>query len=472
MTFYFSPPEVPCYDNNDNSAIIPELWVYEGLRELEEQMVVAQLVYRDFEDKIAQFGDVVNCHRPADFRITRKTDATTSLDKQKASLTSVRVPLNQWFYTSFVIKDGEQSYAPVDLIEKYIRPAMRTISRGIDRSILGYAIHAFLRSQAGRLGKLDKTNCADYLLEAREQLNTNNAPLGDARSLLLNPVSETCFLKNDLFIAANQRGDGGEALENARLGRVHGFGTFMAQNVPHVSEVTVDVTTAQLGDAVTVGQTTAMSIPITGYTAEAGQYMVVVGDDKPLTIKTVTTNVGDTVTITANEPITSDCASGSVVKIYNTNLVNGNFDKGHEKEISIDGYAAGKTPQVGQIISFGTGTARHTYTIIQIEVGVSSTEVYLDRPLDAGLADDEKCYLGPAGSFNFAFHREALALVSRPLDLPSSLTGVLAGTATYNDLNMRVTMQYSIDSGGTLVNCDMLAGIQALDTNLGVILLG
>ena len=183
MNLLFSVPEIPCYDN-DNTAIIPELWVYESLRVLEEQMVIAQLVHRDFEDEIAKFGDVVNCNRPSEFDITRKTDKTTSLNKQDAKLTGIQVPLNQWFYTSFTIKDGEQSYAPADLVEKHIGPAMKTISRGIDRALLGYATHAFLASNAGRLGKLDKTNSGDYLLEAREKLNTNNAPLDDARSSL------------------------------------------------------------------------------------------------------------------------------------------------------------------------------------------------------------------------------------------------------------------------------------------------
>ena len=285
-------------------------------------------------------------------------------------------------------------------------------------------------------------------------------------------MSETSFLKNELFVAANQRGDGGEALENARLGRIHGFGTFMAQNVPYVSNATTDVQTAAIGADIVAGQTSAMTVAITSYEAEVGQYMVVVGDDKPLTIKAVTTNTGNTETITANEPITTACSSGAVVHIYNTLTVKGAYDAKHEEAILIDGYAAGKPPQVGQILAFGTGANRRVYSVIQAKVGVSDTAVMLDRPLDLALADDDKVYPGPAGSYNIALHREAIALVTRPLALPSPHTGVLAGSATHNDLNMRVVMQYDIDAGGTVVVCDILAGIQALDTNLGVVLLG
>lgn len=45
---------------NDNDAFVPEIWAQEGLAILEENMVAANLVHRDFENEIARFGDVVN----------------------------------------------------------------------------------------------------------------------------------------------------------------------------------------------------------------------------------------------------------------------------------------------------------------------------------------------------------------------------------------------------------------------------
>ena len=71
MNPYLCFPEVVCYAN-DNDAFVPEQWVYEGLRQLEENMVIAQLVHRDFENEVAQYGDVVNTRRPGEFKIRRK----------------------------------------------------------------------------------------------------------------------------------------------------------------------------------------------------------------------------------------------------------------------------------------------------------------------------------------------------------------------------------------------------------------
>ena len=66
---------------------------------LEGNLVMANMVHRDFEDQIAKFGDVVNTRRPGEFKIRRKKDGTT-LVQQDAVATNVQVPLDQWFYSS------------------------------------------------------------------------------------------------------------------------------------------------------------------------------------------------------------------------------------------------------------------------------------------------------------------------------------------------------------------------------------
>ena len=73
---------------------------------------------------------------------------------------------------------------------------------------------------------------------------------------------------------------------------------------------------------------------------------------------------------------------------------------------------------------------------------------------------------------NLALHRDALALVTRPLALPSQSIGVMAAVAAYNDVAMRVTMQYNSIKQGTVVNMDILAGVAVLDPNLAVVLQG
>ena len=122
---YVSQAAVACFAN-DNDAFIPEIWAQEGLVILEENMVAAKLVHRDFQDEIKDFGDVVNTRRPGTFKIKRKKDGT-ALTQQDANATNVRVPLDQWFYDSFTIKDGEASKSFQELVNVYLLPAMRRL---------------------------------------------------------------------------------------------------------------------------------------------------------------------------------------------------------------------------------------------------------------------------------------------------------------------------------------------------------
>ena len=247
-TLYLSKALVACLAN-DNDAFIPELWANEGLAILEENMVIANLVHRDFENEIKDYGDVVNTRRPGTFQIRRKADGTT-LSQQDANATNVRVPLDQWFYTSFTIKDGEASKSFQDLVDIYLRPGMQTIARAVDRAVLGRC-HNFLGAPAarsGRLGNLTSANAKDYLLEARERLNVNKAPVA-GRNLILAPSAETALLKCDMFIKANERGDGGTALENAQLGRILGFETYMDQNVNSMLPISADIEDGAIDNA-------------------------------------------------------------------------------------------------------------------------------------------------------------------------------------------------------------------------------
>jgi hypothetical protein len=224
---YLSQPFTACYEN-DLAAFIPQLWAQEGLQMLEGNLVMANMVHRDFEDQIAKFGDVVNTRRPGEFKIRRKKDGTT-LVQQDAKATNVQVPLDQWFYSSFVIRDGEGSKSFQELSTIYLQPAMKTIAEGVERALLG-RVHAYLgspSSRVGKLGGLSSSNAKDYVLDANEKLNIAKCPV-DGRKLVMAPTSETAMLKTDLFLKANERGDGGNALQNAQLGRILGFDTYMA----------------------------------------------------------------------------------------------------------------------------------------------------------------------------------------------------------------------------------------------------
>ena len=303
----------------------------------------------------------MNTRQPGEFKIRRKTDGTT-LTQQDATAQNVPVPLDQWFYSSFVIRDGEGSKSFQELKDIYLQPAMLTIARGVDRALLG-RVHAFLggpSNRIGRLGALSAANAKDYVLDARERLNVNKAPM-DGRRLVMAPTAETAMLKTDIFLKANERGDGGTALENATLGRILGFDTFMCQNVNSV--LSADSEALSLTEPHAAGYASTLEIVITG---TAGEFLVVAGNDQPTYMTDATSGA-----VVLSEALKYGVEDNAVVTHYKKCAANAGYAAGYSKGVVVKSYTAGKAPQVGQLVAFGTGAGRRTYTVIESEDATS-----------------------------------------------------------------------------------------------------
>lgn len=453
----------PFYDNAIE-PLVPELWANESILILEEEMVYGNLVHRDFSPIVANFGETIHTRKPSEFTALRKTNADPVVT-QDVSAADIEVKLDQWVHVSFVIKDGEQTKAFKDLVRLYLHPAMLANARILDQVLAGQVVK-FLGNSVGGLGQISGSNSKDYLIDAREKLNTQKA-YADGRNLVLGANSEAELLRTDLFISAERVGDGGRALREASLGRKFGLNTFMDLNVPGVKNAATDTPTTTTA-AAAVG---AASVAITAAVGK-GRYATIAGENTPMRGTTNTT------TFTPTRPFVNGSASGAVVTPVKAGAVNAaaGFGVGYSKKIRVDG--AG-TPRVGQIVAFNSGdTATGTllaseYVIVSVTaLGGSDYDIMLDRPLEAALADNDAVCYGPNGELNFAFHRNALALVNRPLALPMSGTGARAAVTSYNGLSMRVVITYDGVNQGHRVTLDSLFGVKDLDLALGCVLLG
>jgi hypothetical protein len=203
-----------------------------------------------------------------------------------------------------------------------------------------------------------------------------------------------------------------------------------------------------------------------------GEFLTVAGNMQPTHITAHTETAGDTTAVTLNEANKYATEASAATVRYKACDAAADYPAGYSKGIVVDGYTTGKAPQIGQLLAFGTGASRRTYTVIESEDAGATCTVYLDRPLEVAVANNDKAFPGPYGAMNLAFHRDALALVTRPLALPDTRMGVMAAVVPLNGIGMRVLMQYDINAGGTVVNCDILAGVAVLDSALLVPVLG
>ena len=472
------------FETNDNDALIPEKWATESVAILVENMVAANLIHRDFEDEIASYGDVVNTRQPSEFVARRKIDSE-DVTVQNAEATNIPVTLNQHFHVSFRIRDGEESKAFKDLVDFYLEPAVIAMGQGIDKVILGQTVQ-FIGNVAGHIGLLSSTTAKDYILHTRKVMNDNKVPI-DGRNLILGSASETEVLKDDTFTSAEKVGDEGTALREASLGRKLGFNIYMCQNQSEFTYLGVGTADDIDNGNLTIGSTTITLSDSS--VATVGDYITIVDDNIP---QLVTANNGTTEVLTISPGLLRTIADTKVVSVWNTFLINqdtataaaggaagvSGYRAGWHSGIICDGITANQPPVVGQFVRIGTASAAAgtdaVYCIIEVTyvAGTTDVTIYLDRPLDVARVTNAIISPYPTGKYNFAFQRNALALVSRPLAPPKSGTGALSAVVEYNDVAMRVTITYDGLKQGHLVTVDLLCGIAVLDSNLGAVMLG
>ena len=346
-------------------------------------------------------------------------------------------------------------------------PAMIAEARYVDQT-LNMQVFRFLANSYGRLGVLADTDVVERLTGVRDVMNQAKAPMG-MRNMLLTSKTETTFLRNSDFTDASMIGDDGSAMRNAHLGRLYGFENWTSLNAPSIASGNTAVVGAINNGNLSVGST-VLTVDAFAVELVTGSWVTIAGDDTPQRITAHAETLAVTTQITVSPGLKHAVVDGAAVTVYTPGAVNQavsptGYAKGWVKGIAVDGFTV--APKVGQMVSFGT--ASDIYGIIEV---TGTTEIVVDRPLDAAIANDDVVAVGPPGDYNFVFTRNALAMVVRPLAMPRAGIGALSQVVNLNGLSMRATLTYDGNKQGTLVTLDMLMGFQVLDVNLGAVLLG
>ena len=462
-----SKPFIPVFEaaGNENTVWIIEQWAQESLMQLEANMIAANMVYRDYENIIAQHGDTVNARIPGTFLMKRKTDDDV-VTKQPAKTTSLAVVLNQHLHVSFIIKDGEESKSFNVLRDEYVIPAVKAIAQGADEIVLSQ-VYQFLGNSVGHLGTAPDE---DTMIDAGKVMDVNKVPTV-GRQMILTPSTKAAVLKQDAIKHAEKRGDGGFAMREGEVGRVAGFDTYMSQNCPYVIAGSQDIVTGAInGGNLTVGSTV---LTVNGFSAAIanGSYCTIVGDDRPRRILG-TSGGAIPIELTLETGIETAILTTAVVTVYdpgkiNQSVVPTGYVINFAKDMVVDDFTLPLS--IGQLVSIGGAADAAKYGVLS---GVSTTLMMLDRPLELAAADDAEVCGGPEGNYNFGFIRNAIAFVTRPLAAPAVGAGALSYVAKYNNLALRVCITYDGDAQGHLVTIDMLCGIKTLNSDMGVVMHG
>ena len=457
---------------NDNLATRPQFWALRGLMILFQEIPILGLVNRQFAPALAQAGDQVNAFRAAKRRTRRKTEngENTELD-----VTTVAVPvvLDQYFFDSFVLQDKDDALSITELDRLHATPAIQTIASGLSRALCG-RVHAFLRQgtpakRAGRLDNITKDNAADFILEAEQVLSDNKAPMGGVYVAVVHHTANAKLMRSSTFERFDARSSDGTVM-TGRVGKVYNTTVVMSQDVNFVDTGLADTEDKAVMNAAgyPAGHATAITTDGGGTSYTVGEYVVIAANDQP----TFATAATSTTSVTLNEPLKFAVVDDAVIKHYivgtNEAVVR---TAGYQEELILT-HNASKNVQQGQLISFGTGGSRHTYTVIETSSPTSTTTtVLLDRPLDLQVGSSENFFPGPGGSMNPVLHRDALALVTRPMKAKSG-KGVISAVVNFEGVGLRVQEGDDLKAGGTRFVFDILAGVSVLDEDLLVVMLG
>ena len=246
-------------------AYTPEIWATEGIAFLRENLVMARLIHRDFEDDLAQYGDTVHTRRPVELTVQDWSPSsggnpyieeqnppsgtsgaagwpnwpigTSSVSANVELLNSytLDIVLNKLKYTSFLIEDHTRAISFKDIMADFVQPAVVPLARLVDTDIItefktGTDYQAATVASSETTGASSGTLDEQDIVDARKVLNDQLCPM-DSRRLVLHPTHEADLLMRDLFVMLIESGSW-EALVNATLGRKFGFDVYTTQNLP------------------------------------------------------------------------------------------------------------------------------------------------------------------------------------------------------------------------------------------------
>jgi len=222
----------------------------ESVMRLNNNLVMAGLVHRDFSNEFADKGDTVQVRKPATFVAK---EFTSSIDVQNIEEDNVLVKLDKIADVSVEVTSKQLSLNIRDFGEQVVQPAMEALAQKIDSDLMElYKDVPYTFGSAG--------TTPDELSDIAgvgKILNENKAPLS-GRSLVLDPEAQAALVVLDAIANAEKSGST-QALREANMGRILGFDTFMSQNIKTHTKGTLDKT---VGNLVVTASKGATSITI------------------------------------------------------------------------------------------------------------------------------------------------------------------------------------------------------------------
>lgn len=274
-----------------NTILTPSIIAKEALMQLEENLVMAGLVHRDYSKEFVNVGDTITVKKPAKFVAKNFLGQT---EDQNLSEGSIPVKMDRYRDITIPITSKEMTLSISDFSEQVVKPAMKAIAQAIDQDLLDVGIQ-----NASNKVAISGTPAISDLAGVGRALDKKKAPRDNLRHLVLGV--DTTYKYNTLTEFTDISASGSsEALRDSTIGKAFTMNTYMSQNVPASSAETPGTCTA-LKVKTTKGTASLVATNITPATAkfEVGDQIIVNG--YTYTVKTAVTAASGSATISTDE---------------------------------------------------------------------------------------------------------------------------------------------------------------------------
>jgi hypothetical protein len=224
---------------------IPTIWSARILSNLMKALVYGNLVSRDYEGDIRQFGDSVKIGGIGAITVGAYTKNSTTISWQTLADATQTLTIDQSKYFAFKVDDVDQVQTKPKLMDEAMKEAAYAIADTIDQFIAAKYANAATANKVGSDGASavtvgygsGETDPYKQLVDMGVLLTQASVPT-EGRWGVVSPWYTGMLRKSATFVANPASPSGEAAMINGYVGRVAGFDLYESNNVTNDAQAT------------------------------------------------------------------------------------------------------------------------------------------------------------------------------------------------------------------------------------------
>ncbi|MBI1356546.1 MAG: hypothetical protein GC160_19565 [Acidobacteria bacterium] len=219
---------MPAITSTNVAQAIVKLVAADALPALMGNLVMGNLVNRNYEPVLGQAGDTVNVPIPPVMSANNIAEGGT-VQTQNPNLGNAQIVLNTHAEATFQVPDVTKVLAVPDLLKVYMEPAVVAIAERIETDLLGLYAQFTSNSTVGAPG----TTLTEAVIDSAETaLFQAKVPASQQKNLIVDADAYSALRQVNRFSEYQSAGDAGvNALISGTVGRIKDFNVFRSQFV-------------------------------------------------------------------------------------------------------------------------------------------------------------------------------------------------------------------------------------------------